>query len=101
MLVLCCFGQVTAEPPNSQSNVLPNDTTEAKEMTNDVQRDQSAPSGKTEAAHVPPTTTANPPTDPPFISFPVTKTPGKLLSNMSFSSNTRLDSNVRAFRSFV
>uniref|UniRef100_A0A8D2ZRY1 Fibrinogen C-terminal domain-containing protein n=3 Tax=Scophthalmus maximus TaxID=52904 RepID=A0A8D2ZRY1_SCOMX len=48
-------------------------------MTNDVQRDQSAPppqQEKSEGVQSLPSTTANTPTDPPFISFPVTKTPG-------------------------
>uniref|UniRef100_A0A665UF53 Angiopoietin-like 6 n=1 Tax=Echeneis naucrates TaxID=173247 RepID=A0A665UF53_ECHNA len=51
----------------------------ATEMTNDVQRDQSAVpqlQEKTGGVYSLPTTTANTPTDPPFISFPVTKTPG-------------------------
>uniref|UniRef100_A0A8D3EDA2 Fibrinogen C-terminal domain-containing protein n=1 Tax=Scophthalmus maximus TaxID=52904 RepID=A0A8D3EDA2_SCOMX len=67
------------EPPKSQSNVHPNYSSEAKEMTNDVQRDQSAPppqQEKSEGVQSLPSTTANTPTDPPFISFPVTKTPG-------------------------
>ncbi|XP_040917837.1 angiopoietin-related protein 6 isoform X2 [Toxotes jaculatrix] len=70
---------VMTEPPKSQSNVHPNYSSEANEMTNDVQRDQSAPplqQEKTRGVHSLPTTTANTPTDPPFISFPVTKTPG-------------------------
>ncbi|XP_039978691.1 angiopoietin-related protein 6 isoform X2 [Xiphias gladius] len=67
------------EPPKSHSNVHPNYSSENNEMTNDVQRDQSAPppqKKKTGGLHSLPTTTANTPTDPPFISFPVTKTPG-------------------------
>ncbi|XP_036944949.1 angiopoietin-related protein 6 [Acanthopagrus latus] len=70
---------VTTEPPKSPSNVHPNYSSEASEMTNDVQRDQSAPSPpqqQEKPAHSVPTTTAHTPTDPPFISFPVTKTPG-------------------------
>lgn len=57
-------------------------------MTSDVQRDQSAlPSQQdnTMGGNAFPTTTANTPTDPPFISFPVTKTPGTLLQNMPYS----------------
>lgn len=77
VLFLCWSGQVTAEPPQSHSNVNPNYSSEANQMTNDVQRDQSAPPLRQEkTAHSLPTTTANAPTDPPFISFPVTKTPG-------------------------
>lgn len=71
------------EPPKSQSNVHPNYSSEAKEMTNDVQRDQSAPppqQEKSEGVQSLPSTTANTPTDPPFISFPVTKTPGTYMS---------------------
>uniref|UniRef100_A0A4W6FYA0 Fibrinogen C-terminal domain-containing protein n=1 Tax=Lates calcarifer TaxID=8187 RepID=A0A4W6FYA0_LATCA len=70
---------VMTEPPKSQSNVHPNYSSEANEMTNDVQRDQSAPppqQEKTRGGPSLPITTANTPTDPPFISFPVTKTPG-------------------------
>lgn len=73
-----CFAlwceQVATKPPKSH-----NDSSEANEMTNDVQRDQSAaPSQKetTVGAHSLPATTASTPTDPPFISLPVTKTPG-------------------------
>ena len=83
---LCWSGQVMTEPPKIQSNVHPNYSSEANEMTNDVQRDQSAPppqKKKTEGVHSLPTTTANMPTDPPFISFPVTKTPGTSTSNVS------------------
>ncbi|XP_008281310.1 angiopoietin-related protein 6 isoform X2 [Stegastes partitus] len=70
---------VLTEPPKSQSVVHPNYSSEAIEMTNDVQRDQSAP--PPQQAHtggVPslPTTTPSTPTEPPFVSFPVTKTPG-------------------------
>uniref|UniRef100_A0A3Q3WJV6 Fibrinogen C-terminal domain-containing protein n=1 Tax=Mola mola TaxID=94237 RepID=A0A3Q3WJV6_MOLML len=47
------------------------------EMTNDVQRDQSAPPRQQDkTAHYIPSTTAHTPTDSPFISFPVTKNPG-------------------------
>ncbi|KAM4597940.1 angiopoietin-related protein 6 [Polymixia lowei] len=71
---------VTSEPPRTQSNVQPNYSSEANEMSNDVQRDQSAPPPPQERATggdaLPTTTTTNTPTDPPFISFPVTKTPG-------------------------
>ncbi len=71
------FAQVITEAPQSPSNVHPNYSSEANEMTNDVQRDQSAPPPqKDKTVHSSPTTTANTPTDPPFISFPVTKTPG-------------------------
>ncbi|XP_044036574.1 angiopoietin-related protein 6 [Siniperca chuatsi] len=69
---------VTTEPPNqSQSNVHPNYSSEANKMTNDVQRDQSAsPPEQEKTVHSLPTTTANTPTDLPFINFPVTKIPG-------------------------
>ncbi|XP_074512469.1 angiopoietin-related protein 6 [Sebastes fasciatus] len=67
---------VTTEPPKSQPNVHPNYSSEAGEMTNDVQRDQSALPPQQETTVLPSNTTANTPTDPPFISFPVTKTPG-------------------------
>ncbi|XP_065820448.1 angiopoietin-related protein 6 [Labrus bergylta] len=70
-------GQVTTEPPQSQSNMHPNYSSDTNEMTNDVQRDQSAPpTQKEKTADFIPSTTANTPTDSPFISFPVTKTPG-------------------------
>ncbi|XP_058509787.1 angiopoietin-related protein 2-like [Solea solea] len=70
---------VVTEPPKIQPNVHRNYSSEANEMTNDVQRDQSAPPQQQETTgrvHSLPRTTANTPTDPPFISFPVTKTPG-------------------------
>lgn len=67
---------VTTEPPKMQPNVHPNYSSEAGEITNDVQRDQSALPPRQETTVLPSTTTANTPTDPPFISFPVTKTPG-------------------------
>ncbi|KAM7387120.1 hypothetical protein PAMA_009645 [Pampus argenteus] len=68
---------VETEPPKKQSNVHPNYSSEA--MTNDVQRDQSASPAQqqnTVGVHSLPATTASTPTDPPSISFPVTKTPG-------------------------
>lgn len=67
---------VTTEPPRTQSN---NYSSEANKMTNDVQRDQSAlppQQEKTTGGNAFPTTTANTATEPPFISFPVTKSPG-------------------------
>ncbi|KAL3053563.1 hypothetical protein OYC64_005985 [Pagothenia borchgrevinki] len=68
---------VTSEPPKSQPNVDRNYSSEAKEITNDVQRDQSAlPPQQENTVLSLNTTTANTPTDPSFISFPVTKTPG-------------------------
>ena len=77
VLVMSCSPQVTTEPPKSPSSVHPNYSSEANEMTNDVQRDQSAPVPPHEnTVHSLPSTTASTPTDPPFISFPVTKTPG-------------------------
>lgn len=78
VLFLCWSAQVTTEPPKSRPNVHPNYSSEANEMTNDVQRDQSAPPPRQEkTVHSLPTAMAtNTPTAPPFISFPVTKTPG-------------------------
>lgn len=77
LFFLCCSEQVTTEAPKSQSNVHPNYSSGANEMTNDVQRDQSAsPPQQEKTVHSLPTTTVNIPTDPPFISLPVTKTPG-------------------------
>lgn len=83
VLFLAWSRQVTTEPPKSPPNVHPNYSSAASEMTNDVQRDQSAPSTpqqQEKPAHSVPTTTAHTPTDPPFISFPVTKTPGTSVS---------------------
>lgn len=74
------------EPPKGHSNAHPNYSSEANEMTNDVQRDQSAsPPQQEEAAHSLSTTMSNAPTDPPFISFPVTKTPGTSVWGTSYS----------------
>ncbi|XP_069004948.1 angiopoietin-related protein 6 [Embiotoca jacksoni] len=70
---------VMTEPPKTQSNVHPNYSSDASEMTNDVQRDQSAPQpqqDKTGGVQSIPATITSTPTDPPYISFPVTKTPG-------------------------
>ncbi|XP_056144250.1 angiopoietin-related protein 6 [Lampris incognitus] len=70
---------VTTEPPKGQSNVHRNYSSEANEMTNDVQRDQSASPPRQEKqmeVSAQPSVTASTPTDLPFISFPVTKTPG-------------------------
>ncbi|XP_067333437.1 angiopoietin-related protein 6 isoform X3 [Channa argus] len=71
---------VTTGPTKRESNVNSNNSSEANGMTNNVQRDQSAPppqQGETAEGHSLPTiATTNTPTDPPFISFTVTKTPG-------------------------
>ncbi|KAJ3600466.1 hypothetical protein NHX12_031447 [Muraenolepis orangiensis] len=71
---------VTPEPARSRSQAHSNDSSEAAgDMSNDVQRDQSAPPSQddkpVERTSVP-MTTASTPTDHPFISFPITKTPG-------------------------
>lgn len=74
--------QVISQPPNtSKPNVYHNYSSEVNEMDNDVQRDQSLPTiqhqqENTVAVGPLPTTATDPPTEPPFISFPVTKTPG-------------------------
>lgn len=76
---MCRSGQVAADPPKSQSNVHPNYSSDASKTTNDVQRDQSVPPQQQEntvGVHSPVATIATTPTDQPFISFPVTKTPG-------------------------
>lgn len=76
-LFLCRSGQVTSAPLKTQPNVHPNYSSQAAEMTNDVQRDQSAPPLQPDKTlHSLPQAPSNTPTDPPFISFPVTKTPG-------------------------
>ncbi|KAM8824996.1 angiopoietin-related protein 6 [Synchiropus picturatus] len=67
---------VATEATQSRSNVHPNYSSEASEMTNDVQRDQSVPLQQEQTANQVLTTTASTPTDHPFVSFPVTKTPG-------------------------
>ncbi|KAJ0057874.1 hypothetical protein NL108_003009, partial [Boleophthalmus pectinirostris] len=72
---------VTTEPPNPpKPSVFHNYSSEANEMTNDVQRDQSLPVAQQQENSMIvgplPTTAMDAPTDPPFISFPVTKTPG-------------------------
>ncbi|XP_005750019.1 angiopoietin-related protein 6 [Pundamilia nyererei] len=71
--------QVVTEPPKSQSNVHLNYSSETNQMTNDVQRDQSAlplEQAQTGGGPFHPPTTTSSPTDPSFFSFPVTKTPG-------------------------
>lgn len=83
-IYLCCIGQMTSEPLSIQSSGPLNDSSQSKEMANDVQRDQGAPPLQPHVEREPlqgtkvlPTTMADTPTDAPFISFPVTKTPGK------------------------
>ncbi|XP_014059402.1 angiopoietin-related protein 2 [Salmo salar] len=75
--------QMTSEPLSIQSSGPLNDSSQSKEMANDVQRDQGAPPLQPHVEREPlqgtkvlPTTMADTPTDAPFISFPVTKTPG-------------------------
>lgn len=82
----CCFcfvfrwsEQEMTELPKGQSSVHRNYSSEANEMTNDVQRDQSVPlpqQAKRKGISSLPTTTTSTPTDAPFVSFPVTKSPG-------------------------
>lgn len=74
--------QVISETPHTpKPNAYHNYSSEANEMTNDVQRDQSLPAlqqqqKNTVAVGPLPTSVTAPPTEPPFISFPATKTPG-------------------------
>lgn len=78
-LSFCRSVQVMTEPPKTQPNAYHNYSLEANKMTNDVQRDQSAPTlqlKKTVGVQPLPTTAASPPTEPSFISFTVTKMPG-------------------------
>lgn len=87
---VCWSTQVMTEPAKSHSGLHRNYSSEADQMTNDVQRDQSASPHQQEKAggvHSLPATTANTPTEPPFISFPVTKTPGTSVPHMSFNSD--------------
>lgn len=77
--------QVVTEPPKSQSNVHLNYSSETNQMTNDVQRDQSAlplEQAQTGGGPFHPPTTTNSPTDPSFFSFPVTKTPGRSICKL-------------------
>ncbi|KAL0992905.1 hypothetical protein UPYG_G00100780 [Umbra pygmaea] len=73
--------QTSTEPCNIQSKTHLNESSESKEMANDVQRDQGASPLQTQKKEplqgikVLPATMADAPTDAPFISFPVTKTP--------------------------
>ncbi|XP_071028112.1 angiopoietin-related protein 2-like [Oncorhynchus clarkii lewisi] len=75
--------QMTSEPLSIQSSGRLNDSSQSKELANDVQRDQGAPPLQPQKEREPlqgskvlPTNMADTPTDAPFISFPVTKTPG-------------------------
>ncbi|XP_028311327.1 angiopoietin-related protein 6 [Gouania willdenowi] len=70
---------VTTESTRIRSNVHPTYSSDANQMTNDVQRDQSAPLPQQEKpagvnSLLTPTTSS--PTDTPLVSFPVTKSPG-------------------------
>uniref|UniRef100_A0A4W5RTU8 Uncharacterized protein n=1 Tax=Hucho hucho TaxID=62062 RepID=A0A4W5RTU8_9TELE len=76
--------QMTSEPLSIQSSGPLNDSSQSKEMANDVQRDQGTPPLQPQEKREPlqgtkvlPTTMADTPTDAPFINFPVTKTQGK------------------------
>ncbi|KAK6311720.1 hypothetical protein J4Q44_G00173840 [Coregonus suidteri] len=78
--------QMTSEPRSIQSSGPLNDSSESKEMANDVQRDQGGPPLQPQEEREPlqgikvlPTTMADTPTDAHFITFPVAKTPGKSL----------------------
>ena len=69
------FGQVTSPPSRPQLN----DSSAPNQMTNNVQRDQGAPplqKEQSQETNVLPTNMPSVPTEPPFISFPATKTPG-------------------------
>lgn len=77
MLACLCIAQGTTAAQNSPSNVHHRNSSEANKMSNDVQRDQGASLlQKEETAHSVAATAANAPTEPPFLSFPVTTTPG-------------------------
>ncbi|CAL8273602.1 unnamed protein product [Lota lota] len=67
---------VTPEPERLQSQAQHNYSSEASETSNDVPRDQSAPPSQKNKLMGQAMTTASTPTDHPFISFPITKTPG-------------------------
>ncbi|XP_047213573.1 angiopoietin-related protein 6 [Girardinichthys multiradiatus] len=71
---------VMTEPPKSHSNDHLNYSIKATIMTNDVQRDQSTPLHQRQAKTVEDqsllTSTISPPTELPFVGFPVTKSPG-------------------------
>lgn len=68
-----------------------NYSSKGNKMTNDVQRDQSASSPLQEKTAPDITTTAaSMPTDPPFISLPATKAPGKTVPTISMRVRTRV-----------
>lgn len=82
MLACLCITQVTTAAPKSPSNVHHSNSSEANAMSNDVQRDQGASQlQKEKTAHDVAATAANAPTELPFLSFPVTKTPGRSVEN--------------------
>ncbi|XP_036408760.1 angiopoietin-related protein 6 isoform X2 [Megalops cyprinoides] len=64
--------QLTHSTPVQQPAEPQSDSMEPVEEVSDIQRDQSPALPQRD----PPTTTHSPPTDHPFISYPVTKTPG-------------------------
>ncbi|PWA17622.1 hypothetical protein CCH79_00008172 [Gambusia affinis] len=66
------------EPPKNCSNEHRNYSVKATILKNDVQRDQSAPLHHQQAETVGdlPFSTISPPTELPFVGFPVTKSPG-------------------------
>ncbi|XP_008414241.1 angiopoietin-related protein 6 [Poecilia reticulata] len=66
------------EPPKNRSNDHRNYSVKATILTNDVQRDQSAPLHQLQAETVgdQPFSTISPPTELPLVGFPLTKSPG-------------------------
>lgn len=71
--------QVMTDPTKSQPNGHRNYSSEGNKMTNDVQRDQSAASPLQEQTEG---VFPEGPTNPPFVSFLVTKSPGTSVSNI-------------------
>ncbi|XP_007560436.1 angiopoietin-related protein 6 [Poecilia formosa] len=66
------------EPPKNRSNEHSNYSVKATVLTNDVQRDQSAPLHQLQAETVGDQSfsTISPPTELPLVGFPLTKSPG-------------------------
>ncbi len=75
--------QETTSLPVQQSSVLVKENTEPKEVASNVQRDQSAPLHQEQSPpELPENFDGLPslPTDTPFTSYPVTKSPGSLIN---------------------
>jgi len=82
------FTQEATPFPVQQTSTLLSENTETKEVASNVQRDQSVHLHQEQSAQVQLETfddAPSPPTDTPFISYPVTKSPGRIKISKGFT----------------